>query len=49
MHLGRLALALGDSAVAVERAREALALDPTDRRARRLLARAAPPPGGDAR
>jgi Tfp pilus assembly protein PilF len=40
IHLGRLALALGDSGEAEARAREALRLAPDDGRARRLLARA---------
>jgi Tfp pilus assembly protein PilF len=40
IHLGRLALAQGDSARARQRAEEALALSPDDRRAQRLLARA---------
>lgn len=40
IHLGRLALALGDSAEAERRAREALELAPEDGRAQRLLARA---------
>ena len=40
VHLGRLALALGHPDVAAAFAREALALDPADGRAQRLLARA---------
>lgn len=40
VHLGRLALARGDSSAAAEWARRALALEPGDGRARRLLARA---------
>jgi Tetratricopeptide repeat len=47
VHLGRLALALGRPDVAAAYAREALALDPEDGRARRLLARATE--GGGAR
>ena len=40
IHRGRLALSLGDSLAAEQRAREALELAPHDGRAQRLLARA---------
>jgi Tfp pilus assembly protein PilF len=40
VHLGRLALSLGDSASASRRALEALAIEPSDERAQRLLRRA---------
>ncbi|HMB71227.1 MAG TPA: tetratricopeptide repeat protein, partial [bacterium] len=40
VHLGRLALSLGDSAAAETRARQALGIAPRDERAARLLARA---------